>query len=127
MIVLVKHIKQRIKMSIYANRSYDKKNIVVFPTEKIQYGVSAKPGKKPNGWLRVGAGNDARFYSLPIQDGQLHESVQRIVDSIIKQQTNGETARFFWHKIKNEVRWIDVAAETRAEKELYEMLDNDLI
>lgn len=113
-------------MSMYARDSIDKKNIIVSPGEQIQAGVSAKSGKS-HGWLRVGTGSNARFYSLPIQDGQLHESVQSIVNSIIRQQTLGETARFFWERLKNGVRWIDVAAQIKQGKEYSEILDSHLL
>lgn len=115
--------KLRLEMSMYV--SFDKKNIIVNPGEQIQAGVSTK-SRKSHGWLRVGTGSNARFYSLPIQDGQLHESVQSIVDSIIRQQTCGEIARFFWERLKNGVRWIDVAAQIKQEKEYSEILDSHL-
>ena len=112
--------------NLYANVIFDKKNIIVYAGEQIQVGVSSKPGKKPHGWLRVGAGSNMRFYNLPTDAGQLHASVQSIVDSIIRQTRAGETARFFWQRQKNGVRWIDVAAEIKREKEYDEIIDNHL-
>jgi hypothetical protein len=113
------------KLNRYAG-GFDTNTIVVYPMENIQVGVTVKPGKASHGWLRVGIGSGARFYKLPVSNGQLDKSVHDIVDSIKQKINSGESVHLFWRRLKNGVRWMDVSEIIKNEREQSQILDDFL-
>lgn len=108
--------------NFFARASYEAKRICVKPGEKFQAGVTQKPGKPSHGWLRVGHGDTARFYKLPVESGELHKTVAKILDSITKQVDAGQYACFFWAKEKNGILWVDEGEEDRRDAEQEKIL-----
>ncbi len=81
----------------------EQKRIIVNPGETFSAGC--KPG---HGWLRVlDTARKARFYKLPIADGQLDNSVAAVLATIARETSEGTQSKFYWWREKGKICWVN--------------------
>lgn len=92
----------------------EQKRIIVNPGEKFSAGC--KPG---HGWLRViDSGGNARFYKMPVQDGELHKSVAGVLEDISREISEGHQSIFYWHRRGARIDWFNEGQYAREQAAL---------